>query len=99
MKSNVYYSDNFFFIAEMPPISVPLDDPKNHNDGRVEASLCQSKVCGDRVQGWDCGDDVASWLCDALGRQGLRLIRQWNSDSRVSKEKMKSRGQGQFCLV
>ncbi|XP_021941383.1 molybdenum cofactor sulfurase isoform X2 [Zootermopsis nevadensis] len=80
-------------FPEMPPISVPLDDPKNHNDGRVEASLCQSKVCGDRVQGWDCGDDVASWLCDALGRQGLRLIRQWNSDSRVSKEKMKSRGQ------
>jgi molybdenum cofactor sulfurtransferase len=82
----------------MPPISVPLD-PKNQNAGRAEASLCQSKVCGDRVQGWDCGDDVASWLSDALGRQGLRLIRQWISDSRVSKGKKKLRGQGQFCLV
>jgi molybdenum cofactor sulfurtransferase len=86
-------------IAEMPSVSVPLDDPRNHSDGKVEASLCHGKVCGDRIQGWDCGDDVASWLSDALGRQGLRLVRQWVSDSRVSKEKKKLTGEGEFCLV
>lgn len=71
----------------MPSISVSLDDPKHHSDVRMEASMCQSKVCGDRVQGRDCGDDVALWLSDALGRQGLRLIHQCTSDTRVSKGK------------
>lgn len=80
----------------MPPVSVPLDVTKNHNGSRVETSLCQSKVCGDRVQGWDCGDDIASWLSDALGRQGLRLIQQSVCDSRVSKGKNKFTAQGQF---
>jgi molybdenum cofactor sulfurtransferase len=78
----------------MPLLSISLDDPKHRSDVRIEASLCQSKVCGDRVQGWDCGDDVASWLSDALGRQGLRLIRQWTSDTRVSKGKRKLKVQG-----
>jgi molybdenum cofactor sulfurtransferase len=78
----------------MPSISVSLDNPKHHSDVKIEASLCQSKVCGDRVQGWDCGDDVASWLSDALGRHGLRLIRQWTSDTRVSKGKHKLTIQG-----
>lgn len=58
----------------MDSVSVPLD--------RVVASKqstawrCQSKVCGDRIQGWDCGDRVAEWLCDVLNIPGARLLRQ-----------------------
>ncbi|PSN40230.1 Molybdenum cofactor sulfurase [Blattella germanica] len=73
----------------MVEISVPLDVPSALTKVK-ESSLCQSKVCGDRVQGWDCGDDVAAWLSEALGREGLRLIRQWSSDSRVSKGSKKT---------
>ena len=69
----------------MPNISVPLDAPSSINSKVKELTLCQSKVCGDRVQGWDCGDEVAAWLSEALGRHGLRLIRQWSSDVRVFK--------------
>jgi len=103
LQSEEYsYSRSFFlliFLLGMLPISIPLDESKNHDSGGTEASLCLSKVCRDRVQGWDCGDDVASWLCDALGCEGLRLVRQWMSDSRVMKGKQKVTGQGQFCLV
>ncbi|KAJ9586444.1 hypothetical protein L9F63_019908, partial [Diploptera punctata] len=72
-------------FPDMPDISVPLDAPSSTNDKLKELSLCQSKVCGDRIQGWDCGNEVAVWLSEALGRHGLRLIRQWNSDLRVFK--------------
>ncbi|XP_069687555.1 molybdenum cofactor sulfurase 2 [Periplaneta americana] len=92
-------------FPDSPPMSIPLDVSQNH---KVDASLCQSKVCGDRVQGWDCGDDVASWLSNALGRPGLRLIRHWDSDCRISKVKKKDErqkvalslsNQAQFLLI
>nr|CAD7200113.1 unnamed protein product [Timema douglasi] len=57
---------------------------------RSEVSLCQSKVCGDRVQGYDCGDEVAQWLSDALCRDGLRLIRQQDGDTRAVKADKKT---------
>lgn len=47
------------------------------------AYMCQSKVCSDRVQGWDCGDDVADWLSECLETPGLRLLRQ-NSDEETA---------------
>lgn len=51
-----------------------------------DASLCHSKVCGDRIIGWDCGDGVADWLCDVLGMDGLRLLRQCSQETpRTSK--------------
>ncbi|CAH1186804.1 unnamed protein product [Phyllotreta striolata] len=45
-----------------------------------ETYLCQSKVCGDRVVGWDCGDAVSDWLSENLEAPGLRLLRQFEPD-------------------
>uniref|UniRef100_A0A8C2X997 Molybdenum cofactor sulfurase n=1 Tax=Cyclopterus lumpus TaxID=8103 RepID=A0A8C2X997_CYCLU len=56
----------------MGTILVPLENnPQMHASYQV----CQSKVCGDRVEAVDCGDEAASWLSDFLG-QPCRLIRQ-----------------------
>ncbi|XP_052212414.1 molybdenum cofactor sulfurase-like [Dreissena polymorpha] len=52
-----------------------------------EASLCNGKVCGDRVSSVDCGVVVADWLSEALCRPGCRLIRQAADDTRASKLK------------
>ncbi|XP_066247103.1 molybdenum cofactor sulfurase 2 isoform X1 [Euwallacea similis] len=41
-----------------------------------EGYFCNSKVCGDKVQGFDCGNKVAEWLSDNLEHPGLRLLRQ-----------------------
>ncbi|XP_037126696.1 molybdenum cofactor sulfurase [Syngnathus acus] len=51
--------------------------------------VCQSKVCGDRVETMDCGDEVASWLSDLLG-QPCRLIRQSPDFTRHTNEKSAS---------
>ncbi|CAG2060480.1 unnamed protein product, partial [Timema podura] len=73
----------------MSQVCVSLSTP-SVSKGRSEVSLCQSKVCGDRVQGYDCGDEVAQWLSDALCRDGLRLIRQQDSDTRAVKADKKT---------
>lgn len=73
---NLHYKD-------LNPISIPLI--ASRNEWPVK---CQSKVCGDRIQGWDCGNEVADWLSKALGSSGLRLLRQCNNlneNSRSSK--------------
>ncbi|XP_076599323.1 molybdenum cofactor sulfurase [Chaetodon auriga] len=56
----------------MDTISVPLE---NNTQMHTSYEVCQSKVCGDRVETVDCGDEAASWLSDFLG-QPCRLIRQ-----------------------
>ncbi|KAL6101506.1 mocos [Pungitius sinensis] len=56
----------------MDTISVPL---KNNTQMHESYRVCQSKVCGDRVEAVDCGDEAASWFSDFLG-QPCRLIRQ-----------------------
>lgn len=43
--------------------------------------MCQSRVCGHKVEGLDCGSDISEWLSLALGLPNLRLIRQSDSDS------------------
>ncbi|XP_034754478.1 molybdenum cofactor sulfurase [Etheostoma cragini] len=53
-------------------ISVPLE---NNTQMHTSHRVCQSKVCGDRVETVDCGDEAASWLSHFLG-QPCRLIRQ-----------------------
>lgn len=74
------------------------------------SSLCQTKVCGDRIEGFDCGNEVADWLSDALNIPGLRLIRQNNEMKRtIGKQKEKSNdmtlkeislsNQAQFLLI
>lgn len=64
-------------------MSVPLDE--TDIDNQVTGSLCQSKVCGDKVKGVDCGDEVALWLSANLERHGLRLVRQLDEDVRSKK--------------
>ncbi|XP_041646133.1 molybdenum cofactor sulfurase isoform X1 [Cheilinus undulatus] len=55
----------------METISVPLE---KGTQMQTCHQVCQSKVCGDRVETVDCGDEAASWLSDFLG-QPCRLIR------------------------
>lgn len=66
-------------------ISIPLHPDEQQQN--ILASLCQSKVCGDRIQGIDCGDNVAEWLSDVLCTSDLRLIRQSSCDTRTLKVK------------
>lgn len=67
----------------MKSVRIPLvlNDNREKNYS-ASALLCQSKVCGDRIEGIDCGNEVADWLSDALCTSGLRLIRQCSNDMR-----------------
>ncbi|XP_056148041.1 molybdenum cofactor sulfurase isoform X2 [Lampris incognitus] len=56
----------------MDTISVPLE---NNTQLHTSQELCQSRICGDRVQTVDCGDEAAAWLSEFLG-EPCRLIRQ-----------------------
>ncbi|XP_029306037.1 molybdenum cofactor sulfurase [Cottoperca gobio] len=67
----------------MDTISVPLE---NNTQMHTSYRVCQSKVCGDRVETVDCGDEAASWLSDFLG-QPCRLIRQSPGFTRHVKKK------------
>lgn len=84
-------------------ISIPLR--RDVNDNRVVSSFCQSKVCGDRIDGIDCGDEVAEWLDDVLCMSGLRLIQQNHNDKRTAKnnvtidQAMSLSNQAQFLLI
>lgn len=67
----------------MKSIEIPLNlNELSNNCSKLPASICQSKVCNDRVDGIDCGDIVADWISDALSTSGLRLIRQSSNDMR-----------------
>ncbi|KAK6293426.1 hypothetical protein J4Q44_G00357520 [Coregonus suidteri] len=70
----IYLPSNTLLLqaSGMDTISVPLE---NHNEPHQSHRVCQSKVCGDRVQTVDCGDEAASWLSEFLG-QPCRLIMQ-----------------------
>ncbi|KAM8966992.1 molybdenum cofactor sulfurase [Pelodytes ibericus] len=67
----------------MIAIEIPLDD-----DSKVTARVCQSKVCGDRVNTYDCGEMAADWLHRFLNRK-CRLIRQSSSFNRHAQAKSK----------
>uniref|UniRef100_A0A671XLC5 Molybdenum cofactor sulfurase n=1 Tax=Sparus aurata TaxID=8175 RepID=A0A671XLC5_SPAAU len=67
----------------MDTISVPLE---NNSQTHTSHEVCQSKVCGDRVETVDCGDEAASWLSDFLG-QPCRLIRQSPNFTRDMKKR------------
>ena len=62
-------------------IEVPLDVDESL---KVSTKICETKVCGDRIQGFDCGDEVARWLSDVLNIDGLRLIKH---SERISKRR------------
>lgn len=84
-------------------IEIPLK--RNIDDNKTISSLCQSKICGDRIDGIDCGDEVADWLSDVLCTSGLRLIQQTEDDKRTMKSSNNSEkaislsNQAQFLLI
>ncbi|XP_071489916.1 molybdenum cofactor sulfurase-like [Diadema antillarum] len=66
---------------DMRSFSLPLETvPLETN----ETTLCQGKVCGDRVKTIDCGDEVAQWLTEVTG-QHCRLQKQAEDHQRASK--------------
>ncbi|KAK7901334.1 hypothetical protein WMY93_018103 [Mugilogobius chulae] len=72
----------------MESICVPLET-------KTQSQVCQSKVCGDRVETLDCGDAVAQWLSDFL-QQKCRLIRlspDFTRDARKKKQPESSQGE------
>nr|XP_020455543.1 molybdenum cofactor sulfurase-like isoform X2 [Monopterus albus] len=74
IRPQVHLASNKLLLqaSGMDTISVPLE---NNDQMHTSYRVCQTKVCGDRVEILDCGDEAASWLSDFLG-QPCRLIRQ-----------------------
>lgn len=69
-----------------------------NNQIKRDALMCETKLCGDRVKGYDCGDFVGEWLSDALMIKGLRLIRQCDENVRKNGN-MALANQAQFLLI
>ncbi|KAL0269311.1 UNVERIFIED_CONTAM: hypothetical protein PYX00_007094 [Menopon gallinae] len=76
-------------------ITIPIytDDYRN-----TEYDICESKVCGDRILGYDCGDEVSDWLSRHLNISGLRLIKQSNEDQRKIKAPKVNPNDGKLSL-
>ena len=79
----------------MDSIEIPLN-----TKGEVirSASVCQTKVCGDYINGHDCGQQVAEWLSNALAIKNLRLIRH-NEEVERRSGKIALANQAQFLLI
>ncbi|XP_055376872.1 molybdenum cofactor sulfurase 3 [Condylostylus longicornis] len=80
------------------PLQVSVDETNT-----ITTNFCQSKVCGDSIQGFDCGNEIAAWLSDVLSTPGLRLIRQNDNSERkysdgTSKE-INLSNQAQYLLI
>jgi len=88
-------------FEENEKISVPLEMQKNLES--ITTNLCQSKVCGDSVKGFDCGDEIGKWLSFMLGTPGLRLVKQSNNFKRKNKDgstkEINLSNQAQFLLI
>ncbi|MGH0126702.1 UNVERIFIED_CONTAM: hypothetical protein FKN15_029747 [Acipenser sinensis] len=67
----------------MSTVTIPVESGDGEQQTRT---LCQSKVCGDRVKTFDCGDEVADWISKFLGRH-CRLIRQSSDFTRDVKKR------------
>ena len=82
-------------FPDISSIEIPLHyESKNTREARI----CETKVCGDRVQGIDCGDKIAQWLSNALSIDGLRLIKQIENVERKHGAIALS-NQAQFLLI
>ncbi|XP_018567860.1 molybdenum cofactor sulfurase 3 isoform X2 [Anoplophora glabripennis] len=79
-----------------PDFELNLMEPSNQEK---KAYLCQSKVCGDRIQGWDCGDEVSDWLSETLRTPGLRLLHQCHFDEEISGRILKNETSSQLSLA
>lgn len=76
-----------------------LELPLNiENALKLEASICETKICGDRIRGYDYGNSVANWLSDALQIDGLRLLRQ-SEESKRKNGSIALANQAQFLLI
>lgn len=78
-----------------PNFSIRIEDEESEV---TEAWMCSSKVCGDSVRGLDCGDSVSLWLSHVLGKEGLRLIRQRERDTK-SGGALSFSNQAQYLLI
>lgn len=77
--------------------SVQIKIVKNEEILKI-AKLCETKVCGDRIEGWDCGNEIAEWLSKALEIDNLRLIRHNDKISRKNGAISLS-NQAQFLMI
>lgn len=64
----------------MEPVSVPLEEDS------VQARVCQSRVCADRVNTYNCGEKVSNWLSKFFGRP-CHLIKQSSDFQRNAKKR------------
>ncbi|XP_056465404.1 molybdenum cofactor sulfurase isoform X2 [Gadus chalcogrammus] len=79
----------------MENLSVPL---KSAATLKTSQRVCQSKVCGDRVETVDSGDEAATWLSDFLG-QPCRLIRQSPDSIRGGQKRLNTASTAVLSLV
>lgn len=95
------YSIYTKYFTEHTKIEVVIN---NETPVENSAFLCQSKVCNDKIQGWDCGDEVAEWLTNVLGSSEIRLLKQCSEDDdllgRTSKnsKSRNNRNNGKFYV-
>lgn len=105
IRPTINEADNTLSLSFPHAGSVHVPLRRNINDNKVISMFCQSKVCGDRIDGIDCGDTVADWLDDVLCTSGLRLIQQNTNDKRVAKNDVQTQqaislaNQAQFLLI
>lgn len=98
-------AENTLTLNFLDAESVRIPLRRDPNDNKTKSLFCQSKVCGDRIDGIDCGDEVADWLCDVLCTSGLRLIQQNLNDKRTAKmnstieQTISLSNQAQFLLI
>jgi molybdenum cofactor sulfurtransferase len=78
------------------PIKIPLSIEEHSS--QINATMCETKVCGDRIKGYDCGNEVAEWLSNVLMTDDLRLIRQSADNGRKNGD-ITLVNQAQFLLI
>ncbi|GAB6031894.1 hypothetical protein CHUAL_010290 [Chamberlinius hualienensis] len=73
----------------LPSVELSLDSAKPDSLS-TNVNLCQTKICGDRIDVIDCGDEVARWLGKALQREDdCRLLQQSSHSTREKKSRAK----------
>ena len=82
---------------DMNSLTLPLDYDISDNPV-VSTSICQSRVCGDKVNAIDCGDEASLWLTKVLGRS-VRLIMQRDDSKRSSRIKSSNDQQHSLSLA
>ncbi|KAL1465074.1 hypothetical protein WDU94_004669 [Cyamophila willieti] len=103
-KNLCFIHPNFDFTSNLMILtyknsgsSIKVSLEMNETDEKDVDNLCRSKVCNDKIIGYDCGDSVGCWLDAQLNHTGLRLIRL---KQRTSKRNLNSfSNMGQYLLI